>query len=163
MLYKLKENLPTIEILLGCAVFLYFILCSTISLAILWAIFIIYVWLFTAIALGKYTFKAFVDLICCSGAIISVALFFIYGIEELPYPEGALMFHVEGIVKALILFFVSTVPLILIHKNIKYFPQQNIKNQSNKNKTTPENKTYSKEKWEEATIEDIESGNFEAI
>ena len=32
---------------------------------------------------------------------VSISLFFILGVEELPYPENAIIFHSEGIVKSL--------------------------------------------------------------
>ena len=158
MLYKLKENLPTIEILLGTVLYLYFIIEATFSLAILWLIFIIYIWLFTSIALEKYNLNTFINILCLFGIFVSITIFFISGIEELAYPEGALIFHIEGITKALLLFFVSSVPLIVINKKA-------LNNNLFSSKQKKENQTVVKkdEKWEEATLEDLESGNFEAI
>ena len=156
MLYKLKENLPTIEILLGCAVFLYFIIYSSISFAILWAIFIIYVWLFTSLLFGQYHFQKFVYLTCSFGIVLSISLFFIHGVEELAYPEGALMFHLEGVVKSLILFFVSSTPLILMYKKNSFSKETS----NTKKHRVPK---YNQEQWEEASIEDLESGDFETI
>ena len=158
MLHKLKENLPTIEILLGSVLYLYFIIEATLSLAILWLIFIIYIWLFTSIVLEKYNLNTFINILCFFGVLVSITLFFISGVEELAYPEGALIFHIEGITKALLLFFVSSVPFIVINK-------KRLNNNVFSSKQKKENQTAVKkdEKWEEATLDDLESGNFEAI
>ena len=158
MSHKLKENLPTIEILLGSVLYLYFIIEATLSLAILWLIFIIYIWLFTSIILEKYNLNTFINILCFFGVFVSITLFFISGVEELAYPEGALIFHIEGITKALLLFFVSSAPLIVINK-------KRLNNNLFSSKQKRENMTAVKEdeKWEEATLDDLESGNFEAI
>jgi len=157
MLYKLKENLPTIEILLGCALYFYFIIETTFSLAIIWLIFIVYLWLFTSILLEQYNRNIFINILCVFGILVSITLFFVSGVEELAYPEGALIFHTEGITKALLLFFISSVPLIVINKNTPRNQTLNLK---------PTKKTEEKnndDKWEEATLDDLQSGNFETI
>ena len=158
MSHKLKENLPTIEILLGSVLYLYFIIEATFSLAILWLIFIIYIWLFTSIILEKYNLNTFINILCLFGVFVSITLFFISGVEELAYPEGALIFHIEGITKALLLFFISSIPFIVINK-------KRLNNNLFSSKQKRENKRAVKtdEKWEEATLDDLESGNFEAI
>ena len=159
MLHKLKENLPTIEILLGYFIYLFLILESTLSIAILWMIFIIYTWLFTTIFLDKYKFNNFINFICVSGIVVAITIFFIKGIEELPYPEGALIFHIEGIVKAFLLFFISTTPLIIL--NIKTNEKNN--KETNNKKPPANKKQYDSNQWEEATLEEVNSGNFETI
>ena len=101
MLHKLKENLPVIEILLGLSIFTVFIFQNSLTSAILSLIFFIYLWLFTSIMVGKYRLKNFINLISFSGILVSISLFFILGVEELPYPENAIIFHAEGITKSL--------------------------------------------------------------
>ena len=160
MLYKLKENLPTIEILLGYFFYIFLIIEFSFSIGIIWLIFMIYLWLFTAMILEQYTFKCLVNLVCSSGIIIAITYFFISGVEEVPFPEGALMFHIEGIAKSLILFFLSSVPMLLLNKhtigeNLTTFKKT-------KNKQTKKEE-YDQNLWEEATIDDVKSGNYETI
>ena len=116
MLNKLKENLPTFEILLGYLMFLYFVSETTISSAVLCLMFFIYIWLFTSLYLNQYTFTSFVYVLCGSGILVAISLFFLIGVEEVAYPQGALMFHAEGIAKSLFVFFISSLPLILANK-----------------------------------------------
>ena len=88
---------------------------------------------------------------------ISITLFFKIGVEQIPYPEGALIFHIEGITKALILFFVSSIPMIIRTKEITPL----INKRQHKRPKLESNKKNNN--WEEATIEDLNSGQFEAI
>ena len=162
MLHKLKENLPTIEILLGFCVFLCFVLQNSFPSAMLSLIFFLYLWLFTAIILEQYNIKNFIYLMGCSGILVSVSLFFMLGVEELPYPENAIIFHTEGIVKSLFIFFVSTVPLILMTKS-KTFSSDSPPMEKQTNTEHQREQEFDGEKWEEASMDDLQSGNFEPI
>jgi len=155
MFDKHKHNILPLEIILGYIVYIFLITQFTFSLAIIWMMFVVYVWLLISLYLKEYTFNSFLYLISISGIIISISFFFIQGIEELPFPEGALMFHSEGIAKALFIFFICTLPLLLA-KNNK--PKDVIKNDGIINKIN-----IKKEKWEEATADDLQSGNYEPL
>jgi len=89
------------------------------------------------------------------------------GIEEVPFPKGAIQFKLDGIAQSLLIFFIFTIPLIIFNKpkkthsiservetNINLDPFHPIINESIDNNN---------EEWEEATIEDIESGKYEPI
>jgi len=160
MLHKLKENLPTIEILLGYFFYIFLIVEFSFSIAIIWLIFVIYLWLFTAMILEQYTFKCLINLVCSAGMIIAITYFFISGVEEVPFPEGALMFHIEGITKALILFFLSSVPMLLLNKHTISENLATFKKTDNKQTRASE---YDNKLWEEATVDDVKSGNYETI
>ena len=159
MSHKLKENLPTIEILLGFCIYVYFAIQNTLSIAIVSLIFFIYLWLFTNIILNKYNFSSFIKLIGISGILVSITLFFMYGVEEIPYPEGAIVFHLEGLAKSFLLFFFSSIPLILSNNKFQSFRLKSSSVMAADSKD-PE---YDKEKWEEASLEDVKSGEFETI
>ena len=160
MLYKLKENLPTIEILLGYFFYIFLIIEFSISIGIIWMISVIYIWIFTSISLGQYKFQSLMHVICTSGIIISITLFFSIGVEEVPYPEGALIFHIKGIAQALILFFISSIPMLLLNKkNINY----NLSLFKNADIKSSRTQHHDSEVWEEATLDDINSGKYEAI
>ena len=155
MFDKHKHNIILLEIILGYIVYIFLITQSTFSLAIIWMMFVVYVWLLSSLYLKEYTFNYFLYIISISGIILSISFFFIQGIEELPFPEGALMFHSEGIAKAVFIFFICTIPTLLV-KNNK--PRAVIKKDAIINKIN-----IKKEKWEEATADDLESGNYEPL
>ena len=87
---------------------------------------------------------------CSAGIALAISFFFLKGVEELPYPEGALMFHVDGIAKSFFLFFICTIPIILLRLKDRKIILQKRKKQHKK-----------EELWEEATPEDLQSGNYE--
>ena len=161
MLHKLKENLPTLEILLGYVLFLYFVAESTFSSAILSLMLFIYIWLFTSLYLNKYSFTSFLYVVCGSGILVAISLFFLLGVEEVAYPQGALLFNLEGIAKSLFVFFICSLPLILVNKENNLFDIFNLEQTATH--TTQPTASYDQDLWEEATIEDVESGDFETI
>ena len=152
MFDNIKHNIPTIEIAIGYIVYIFLIIQTTFSLAALWMMFIVYLWLLSSLYLNKYTFNAFLYIICSAGMALAISFFFLQGVEELPYPEGALMFHTDGIAKSFFLFFICTVPLILV------------KSKTRRCESQPKlNKSSGTETWEEATPEDLDSGNYEPL
>ena len=157
MLDNLKNHIPLLEILVGYSIYLYFIIEASFAIALLSLILFIYLWLFTSLYLEQFKFHSFVYLICATGIITSITLFFTIGVEEIPFPEGALVFHIEGIAKALVLFFVFTIPLILINKSKNQV--QNSAGATTENTSAPSNVDI----WEEANDTDLESGEFEII
>tara|TARA_Y100000590_G_scaffold61520_1_gene65687 strand:+ start:1671 stop:2126 length:456 start_codon:yes stop_codon:yes gene_type:complete len=151
MFDNIKNNTPPIIIALGFLVYICLIVSTSLAAASIWALFTIYLWLISSLYLKQYNFNTFLYILCFSGIILSVSFFFLQGVEELPYPEGALMFHVEGIAKAAFLFFICTVPVILL-----------------KTKNTEPNKNFSQQKeniemWEKASEKDLQSGNYEPL
>jgi hypothetical protein len=118
----------------------------------------IYTWLITALIFKKYNFKHFLYLLCGSGIWVSFTWFFLKGVEEVPLPRGAFLFKEEGIIPSIILFMFFTIPLILHH----FSTNQNFR--KIKTKQTLEKKpdrSDAESRWEEASIEDLESGDFE--
>ena len=151
MFDNIKNNIPPIIIALGFLVYICLIVSTSLAAASIWALFTIYLWLISSLYLKQYNFNTFLYILCFSGITFSVSFFFLQGVEELPYPEGALMFHVEGIAKAAFLFFICTVPVILL-----------------KTKNTEPNKNFSQQKeniemWEKASEKDLQSGNYEPL
>ena len=151
MFDNIKNNTPPIIIALGFLVYICLIVSTSLAAASIWALFTIYLWLISSLYLKQYNFNTFLYILCFSGITLSVSFFFLQGVEELPYPEGALMFHVEGIAKAAFLFFICTVPVILL-----------------KTKNTEPNKNFSQQKeniemWEKASEKDLQSGNYEPL
>ena len=156
MFDNIKHNIPPIIIALGYLVYICLIINTSFALASVWILFIIYLWLISSICLKQYNFNTFLYVICGSGIAISISFFFLQGVEELPFPEGALMFHADGIAKSFCLFFICTVPLILLNNSSS-------KNNKTSKLSEKESDTPPSSMWEEATPEDLESGNYEPL
>ena len=123
MLLNLRNNLHWVLFIIGITIYPIIINRASLSLGVVWLIFILYLWLTLAILFKQYGFQQFLYSLCSIGIIISVSLFFLYGIEEVPFPQGAILFKLEGIAPSLLLFFIFTVPLILYnHAAPPYVP-----------------------------------------
>jgi len=160
MLITLKNNLHWIIFTLGLIFYCVLLSNAMLSWSIVWLLFIIYAWLIISVVFQNYFFKHFLYLLCFSGIWVSLTWLFIKGIEEVPLPRGAFLFKVEGVVPSIILFMLFTIPLIVYHFGFERqaAPQKPIKKTPNTKKKSEKNND-----WEEASIEDIESGNFEII
>ena len=123
----------------------------------------IYGWLICALVFKQYSFQYFLYVICASGILISIVFFFINGVEQVPFPEGAVLFNTAGIAQAFFLFFVFTIPIMIYNHgmdtilSIKDSPI--LKNQKEINS----NIDSDDEDWEQATLDDLESEEFEVI
>ena len=80
----------------------------------------------------------------------------------MPFPEGAVLFNGEGIAQALFLFFIFTVPVIIYHHTSTAL-MNNLSQKTSITKPAEDTSLESDEDWETATIEDLESGNYETI
>ena len=170
MLNNLKNTFHWMVYMLGMLAYVVFISINPkqFLLSILWLIFIIYAWVIIGILNKKYNLKHFIYITSCSGIIMSIAAFFIYGVEELPYPIGAIRFNTESIILISILLFIFSLPALIIRlgslelvstkiKDVKEFPKDSLSN------IIEEKPVLEIEEWEEATAEDLESGNFEPV
>ena len=144
MFDNIKNNIPPAIIALGIIVYICLIVSTGLAAASIWVLFTIYLWLISSLYLKQYNFNTFLYILCFSGIMLSVSFFFLQGVEELPYPEGALMFHIEGIAKAFFLFFICTVPVILLKTK---------KAQPNKSFSQPKENL---EMWEKASEKDLQ-------
>ena len=152
----LKNNLHWILFSIGFIFYCVLLTQATLSWSLVWLLFMIYTWLITALIFKQYNFKHFLYLLCGSGIWVSFTWFILKGVEEVPLPRGAFLFKAEGIIPSIILFMFFTIPLILHH----FSTTQNFR----KTKQTVENhsnRTNTEGRWEEASIEDLESGDFE--
>ena len=60
--------------------------------------------------------KIFAWIISSAGFLLAISVFFIYGVEEIPHPNGAIMFHLGGIAGALGIILFSLFPLLIIYQ-----------------------------------------------
>lgn len=155
MFDNLKQNIPIIQVFISYLLYIALLVYSTFPIAILWLILNIYMWLILSTSLNTYNINSFVYILCAAGIVVSVSLFFIQGVEELAFPEGALMFNIDNIMKASLLFFLSTVPLILLCFDKKQT--------AGGEKTNKDRQKENEELWEEATPEDLRSGDYEVL
>ena len=151
---KHKQYISPLILVVGTIIYINFIITSSLSIAVIWAVCVLYIWILLTTHLNMFSYSKLKDVLCTAGILISLTIFFTHGVEELAYPEGAIIFKQTGIAKSFLLFFISSTPL--------YLKKQN--NKTNESKKDPKTTTIIKnENWEQATLEDLESGKFESI
>ena len=118
----------------------------------------ILLWMFIGFTTDSFDNKEFAQVLSGAGFLLAISVFFLYGLEEMPYPTGAIVFHSEGIAKALGLGIVASLPLLL------GIPQTaTVSNNNNANNTDVVAKPtviVDDEDWEMADEEDLTSGEF---
>ena len=117
-------------------------------------------WVLYGLIMEDFDVRIFAWVISATGFLLAIYIFFIYGVEEVPHPVGAIVFHAGGIAGALGMGLFSLFPFLIIH-------------QLNSDKTTPKSTPIVKEDdpppepelesedWEFATEEELQSGEFE--
>ena len=75
-------------------------------------------------------------------------------------PRGAFLFKVEGVIPSILLFMLFTIPLIIYHFG---FETQALPQKATTKPTATKKKDETNRAWEEASIEDLESDEFEII
>jgi len=105
---------------------------------------------------------SFAKVLCGSGVLLSISTFFLFAIEEVPFPEGALLFHSEGIAITLFVILLSVIPILFLSDmDIVGSTMNSQSAEALYSETTSEDEAFDND-WEIATDEDLESGEYEA-
>ena len=125
---------------------------ATISMAITMII-----WLSISFYTNSFNNIHFAQILSVSGFLLAISVFFLYGLEEMPYPTGAIVFHSDGIAKALGLVIIASLPILFGFTNST---GNNDTNDISKNKKDP---TFilDDDEFELANENDLTSGEFD--
>ena len=137
-------------VLLGASslIYIYNAFMNSFNMALLTVILTLIIFVSLSLMLNIFDLGEFIIILSISGFIVSLTMFFYYGIEEVPYPYGAILFHFDGIWKSLIMCFASSIPLLIFFKG-------------SSNLTNSNNIEHYNNDWEIATVDDLDSGQFE--
>ena len=109
--------------------------------------------------------KSFVYLLSLSTFFISISVFGSYGIEQKPIGyETFYHFHLEGVAISLLLFLLASSMLIWDYKptnNIKNIIKPVTKKTLNTAKIKKSKNSIKSDDWEEASVEDLQSGQYQ--
>ena len=158
---ELKKYISTIQQIISVIIFVVLLFNQTLSHASIWVIVSFYCWIFICLYFNTFRFQQFIKVFCRWGMLYAIIIFFKFAVEEVPYPEGAIYFHINYIALSVALFFISSIPLMFM-KNKEANTYIN-KIMSVFNNITTKEANLLNESWEEASIEDIESEDFEPI
>ena len=118
-------------------------------------------WVIYGLLLNAFDVKIFAIVISSAGFLLAFSVFFLYGVEEVPHPVGAIVFHAGGIAGSLGIGLFSLFPLLILHQTNTVNPAQKTAGNTKPNDTPPEPELESDD-WEFATEDELRSGEWEA-
>jgi len=156
---NLKKITSGLTLVIGLVLFFSSRLNNNLNLALVSLTSTLIFWVVYGLLLDTFDVRIFSWVISTAGFLLAISIFFLYGVEEVPHPIGAIVFHMGGIAGALGIGLFSLFPLLIMHqlssdKTLSTTPV------INKNDTPPKPELESDD-WEFATEEELESGEFE--
>jgi len=156
----LKKIASGLILVIGLILFFSSLINNNLNLALVYLTSTLIFWVLYGLLLDDFDVRIFAWVISATGFLLAISIFFIYGIEEVPHPVGAIVFHSGGIAGALGMGLFSLFPFLIIH-------------QLNSDKTIPISPTIVKkddpppepdlesDDWEFVTEEELQSDEWE--
>ena len=94
---EFKNYIPLIQQLVSVVVFVILLCNHSLAHASLWAIVSLYCWMFIRLHYKSFKLKYLIRVLSLWGILYAAIIFFLLGVEEVPYPEGAIFFHINYI------------------------------------------------------------------
>ena len=156
----LKKMAGGLILFIGLFLFFSSLVDNNINLALVSLTSALIFWVIYGLLLDVFDVRIFAWVISLVGFVLALSVFFVFGIEELPHPIGAIVFHTSGIAGSLGLGLFSLFPLLIIHQ----LNSQNIyiKPDVLMNEDSPAAlQNLESDDWELASEEELTSGGFE--
>ena len=156
----LKKMASGLILFIGLILFFSSLLNNNINLALVYLTSALIFWVLFGLLLNTFDVQIFSWVISSAGFLLAISVFFLYGVEEVAHPTGAIIFHTGGIAGSLGIGFFSLFPILIIY----HLNSQNVQLKSelitNTDDATLEPELESDD-WGIATEEELESGEFE--
>jgi len=117
-------------------------------------------WVLFGLLLDIFDVQIFSWVISFAGFLLALSVFFLYGVEEVAHPIGAIVFHSGGIAGSLGIGLFSLFPLLIMHQlnSQDTTPKPSL---INNNEGLPPDPELDSDDWEMATEDELKSGEFE--
>ena len=156
----LKKFAGGLILIIGLILFFSYLVDNNLNLALVSLTSALILWVIYGLLLDVFDVRIFAWVISLSGFLLALSVFFVFGVEEMPHPIGAIVFHAGGIAGSLGIGFFSLFPLLIIHQlnsqNISTKPVVLINEDG-----FPAIPNLESDDWELATEEERQSGEFE--
>ena len=160
MIQNLKNFASGLILLIGLILFFSSILNNNINLALVSLTSTLIFWVLYGLLLDTFDVKIFAWVISGAGFLLAISIFFIYAVEEVPHPIGAIIFHTGGIAGALGIGLFSLFPILIIKQINLNFKKTN-PNISKSDNNTDQVPEINSQEWEVATENDIQNDQWE--
>ena len=156
----MKKTTGILILIIGLTLFFSYLLNNNFNLALVSLTSALLFWVLFTLLLDTFDVQIFSWVISSVGFLLAISVFFLYGVEEVAHPTGAIIFHTGGIAGSLGIGFFSLFPILIIY----HLNSQNVQLKSelitNTDDATLEPELESDD-WGIATEEELESGEFE--
>ena len=156
----LKRMVGGLILIIGLILFFSSLIDNNLNLALVSLTSALILWVIYGLLLDVFDVRIFSWVISLSGFLLALSVFFVFGIEEMPHPIGAIIFHTSGIAGSLGIGLFSLFPLLIIHhlnsQTISTRPDALIHEDG-----SPAIPNLESDDWELATEEELQTGGFE--
>ena len=156
----LKKIAGGLILVIGMFAFILSISKNDLNFALIYLTATLILWVLYGLLLDAFDVRIFAGIISASGFLVAISILFIFGIEEVPYPVGAIVFHSGGFASALGIGLFSLFPILILHQ----MGTANIKKRSEAihelHEKEAEPDIFSEE-WELASDNDLQSREFD--
>jgi len=157
-----KKITGILILIIGLTLFFSYLLNNNFNLALVSLTSALLFWVLFTLLLDIFDVQIFSWVISSAGFLLAISVFFLYGVEEVAHPIGAIIFHTGGIAGSLGIGFFSLFPILIIH----HLNSQNIWLKSElitNTDDTPLEPKLESDDWGIATEEELQSGEFEVV
>ena len=158
----LKKIVGGLILVIGLILFFSFLLDNNLNLSLVSLTSALMLWVIYGLLLDVFDVRIFAWVISLSGFLLALSVFFVFGVEEIPHPIGAIVFHTGGIAGSLGIGFFSLFPILIMHQlnsqNVMIKPE--LITNTDEIHLEPE---LESDDWEIATEEELGSGDFEVV
>ena len=158
---NLKKIASGLILIIGLILFFSSLLNNNLNLALVYLTSTLIFWVLYGLLLDDFDVRIFAWVISAAGFLLAISIFFNYGVEEVPHPVGAIVFHTGGIAGALGIGLFSLLPFLIMYQ-LNFNKITPISNPIEKEIDTPPEPNLESDDWEFATEDELQSGEFEA-
>ena len=169
-----QKVISNLILTLGMIVFLFIVFAKEFMFAIIVASFTLISWILYQVLINKkINYKLIGNVIFLSGLIIGIAIFFVFGVEQVAYPAGSIKFKASGIAKSLGVILFSMFPALIFYIVEDTLPQlsisraESLKEPKVQEYSLPEKEnqiiepSFNEDEWEEISEEELSEEEFE--
>ena len=157
---NMKKIVSVSVLVIGLFAFILSIYNNNINFALIYLTTALIFWVLYGLLVDAFDIQIFAWIISVSGFLVALSVLFMFGIEEVAYTVGAIIFHSEGIAGALGIGLFSLFPILILHQIGTAIASENaiIDQELPEEKFKPE---ILSEEWEVASDDELQSGEFE--
>ena len=156
----LKKIASGLILIIGLFAFIVSISNNNLNFALIYLTATLIFWVLYGLLLDAFDVRIFAGIISASGFLVAFSVFFMFGIEEVPYPMGAIIFHSGGFAGALGIGLFSLFPILILHQMNATKTMRKTEVLQEMSQQEPKSEIFSEE-WEMASDDDLQSGEFE--